>query len=109
MFSEYDVIWTAPILCQPGPQDFFLIYKFDSNRVVKAHFKSNIPVRHNQLPHHHILPKMRKKETEEEKEARRDKNYYFDVFRSYARGNSTKALEQVFQSDFENWDTKSLP
>lgn len=66
-------------------------------------------MRHNQLVHHHILPKMRKKETEEEKEARRDKNYYFDVFRSYARGNQTKALEQVFQSDFENWDTKSLP
>ena len=46
VFSEYDVLWTIPLLCKPGQQDFFLVYKFDSNRIIKALYKSNIPVRH---------------------------------------------------------------
>ena len=109
MFSEYDVLWTIPLLCKPGQQDFFLVYKFDSDRIIKAHYKSNIPIRHDQIGHHHILPKMRRKETTEEKEARRDKNYYFDVFRTYTKKLSHQALVKVMQSDFEHWDSRSIP
>ena len=86
------MLWTIPIMCKPGLQDFFIIYKFDPNRIVKAIYRSKIPIRLDSVAYHHVLPKMKRQETEEEKEARRDKNYYFDIFKSYHRKIRPEAL-----------------
>ena len=55
VFGEYDVLWSTSLLCKPGKQGFFLVYKFDNDRVLKAHFSANVPVRPIQNVHHHIL------------------------------------------------------
>ena len=44
-FSEYDVLWSNSLLCKPGKQSFFLVYKYDNERVLKAHFSSYVPIR----------------------------------------------------------------
>ena len=55
-----------------------------------------IPVRPHQIVHHHVLPKVIVAETFEEKEARRDKNYYFDIFSAYSLNLQTKHLTEVY-------------
>jgi len=59
LFSEFDVLWSTSLLCKPGKQGFFLVYKFDNDRVLKAHFSTNIPIRTSQNVHHHILQKIK--------------------------------------------------
>ena len=103
-FSEYDVLWSTSLLCKPGMQGFFLVYKFDNDRVLKAHFSSNIPIRTSQNVHHHVLQKIKQKESQEQIDARRDKNYYFDIFQNYSNQLAENSVEEVLKTDFTYWE-----
>ena len=103
-FSEYDVLWSTSLLCKPGKQGFFLVYKFDNDRVLKAHFSTNIPIRTSQNVHHHILQKIKQKESQQEIDARRDKNYYFDIFQNYSNQLAINSVLEVLKTDFTYWE-----
>ena len=59
--------------------------------------------------HHHILKKLKQKETHEEIEARRDKNHYFDIFRGYAEKQKPALVEKALMSDFKHWEVPNMP
>lgn len=77
--------------------------------MLKAHFSTQIPIRTHQIAHHHVLPRLKKKETFEEEEARRDKNYYFDIFRGFADKQVPEKVKLAMMSDFENWEIAQMP
>ena len=37
-------------------------------------------------------------------EARRDKNYYFDIFQNYALMHSLNSIHERLKTDFEFWE-----
>ena len=112
VFSEYDVLFSTSILAKPGKQGFFLVYKYDKydkDRVLKAHYDANIPMRGHQIAHHNVLAKIKQKETDEQREARRDKNYYFDIFQGYGLSLEVAALSAALNTDTQYWETPYTP
>ena len=76
----YDLAWIGSFLVRPGRSNYFIIFKYDEERIFKTDVKFDVPLRPLAM-HHHILPKT-KIEIDRKKRAttKKEDNYYFNIF-----------------------------
>ena len=109
MFEDYENVWCLSTLIKPGVSNFFLVYRYEPGIQLKACISTSKPLRETCLAHHHMLPKSKSKQTQEEKEAKQDANSYFNIFRSYQNVETEEYLRECIKQDFNLWEVPKIP
>ena len=108
-FEDYENVWCLSTLIKPGISNFFLVYRYEPGIQLKACITTSKPLRETSLVHHHVLPKSKSKQTQEEKEAKQDANSYFNIFKSYQNVETEEYLRECLKQDFNLWEVQKIP
>ena len=102
-------MWTYATLIRPGPSTYFLVYRSQPDQALKAQLTTAAPCRDSPLVHHHVLPKIKTKESPEEEEAKKDQNSYFSLFNGFINLEEIGQVKNCLTQDFTLWEIPKMP